>query len=311
MNEAGQVTGAGRVRECTIIIATLARRERASTLDRAISSLRTGNRSVPNIVVVVNGDRFDRDVVNGLKTLPDVRVHQIPTPSLPAAILAGRQAVETPYFGFLDDDDEYLPGAIDARLGTMATNPRASILVTNGYRNVQGRDRIAMSLTNAVESDPLAALFSENWLASCGGLFRTHDFPPDLFVGIARYLEWTWLAFQIASARKTVAVLDQPTFRIHDTEGSESKSDEYFQSHVMTLARMLTGTRRRDIRALLRRRIAYAYHDLSNRHLGRRRLGAAWISHLRSLAHPSIGWRFLPFTRHLVSPDVFRRTDAM
>jgi glycosyltransferase involved in cell wall biosynthesis len=284
---------------CTIIIATLARRDRAATLDRAICSIRVGNRSAVNVVVVVNGNQFDRKTVDRLLQRRDLRVVQIDTPSLTAAILAGRQVVATPFFGFLDDDDEYLPGAIDARITALSAVPHASLVASNGYRCLAGQDHIAMRHLAAAPADPLLAVFKENWLASCGGMFRTKDLPVDVFVDIARYLEWTWLAFRIASAGHRIITIDDPGFRIHDTEGSESKSEFFLLSQTHVFEQMLRATSRPDISTILKARICSVWHDVSNHYLGKGENRRAWKAHLCSLRHIS-GWRFCSYTRHLL-----------
>jgi glycosyltransferase involved in cell wall biosynthesis len=284
---------------CTIIIATLARRERAATLDRAISSIRNGNHSAINVVVVVNGNQFDRKTVAQLLQRRDLRVVQIATPSLTAAILAGRQVVDTPFFGFLDDDDEYLPGTVDARVTALSAAPNASLVACNGYRCRAGQDRIAMHHLAEAPVDPLLAIFKENWLASCGGLFRTKDLPVEVFVDIARYLEWTWLAFQIASAGHRIITIDHPGFRIHDTEGSESKSELSLLSQTRVFAQLLRTSSRSDISGILKSRICRAWHDVSNHYLRKGENRLAWKAHLCSLRHIS-GWRFFSYTRHLL-----------
>lgn len=284
---------------CTIIIATLALAERKQALERAIRSLGKGNQAAVEIVVVVNGNRFDPEVVAGLRGRDNLRVVQIEEGSLSAAIFAGRQSVTTPFFGFLDDDDEYLPGAVDMRIAALQRHPEASIVATNGFRHIGGEDALAMHGLHAVEKDPLGALFNENWLASCGGLYRTKDLSPELFDDVARYLEWTWLAFRFASLQKKIVVLDRPTFRIHDSAVSESKSDAYRMSRVAILERLLTETRNGEIRRRIKSRIAQTWHDISCEHMRHGRFHDAWRAHVRSLGSLA-GLKFLSYTRHLL-----------
>lgn len=205
---------AGGADACTIVIATLALAERRESLERAIRSLAANEQTALEVVVVVNGNRFDPQLVADLRDRDDLRVLQIETGSLSAAILAGRHSVATPFFGFLDDDDEYLPGAIDARLAVLRAHPEASIVATNGFRHLDGRDTLAMHRLRAVENDPLAALFEENWLASCGGLYRSSDLPVELFDNVARYLELACVSFRIGrQADRGVGRADLPDSR--------------------------------------------------------------------------------------------------
>lgn len=288
---------------CTIIIATLALAQRRESLERAIASIRAGNACAPRVLVVVNGDRHDAALLQALRARDDVDLLQIPAPSLPAALQAGRLAVRTPFFGFLDDDDEYLPGAVDARLQALAAEPAAALVASNGFRRRGGLDRPAMARLTEVAADPLAALFRENWLASCGGLFRAELAPPELFEDISRHFEWTWLAFRLAAAGRHVVTLDVPTFRIHETAGSESRSEAYMLAQVAIHQRMLAHAARPDIVRALRGRLSQAWHDISAYHLRRGALGDAWSAHLHSLRHPS-GFKFLSYTRRLLAPGV-------
>jgi glycosyltransferase involved in cell wall biosynthesis len=284
---------------CTIIICTLAITERGRSLARAIASVRTHNAVVPSVLVVVNGDRYDPTLLATLKARGDIDVLQIPEKSLGAAIAAGRRAVRTPFFGFLDDDDEYLPGAIDVRLALLESNPHAGVAVTNGLRSINGVDEVIMQHINLVTADPLTAVFHEQWLASCSALYRAAVVPAEMFENIARYLEWTWLAFVMASAHTQVVTADVPTFRIFDTENSESKSDAYLIAHIAIFERMLGLTNNQAVRANLKERIRGDWHYRCVVALGRGARLEAWRCHWRSLTC-SGGWRYLLFTRYLI-----------
>ena len=156
----------------TVIIPTLALGERAEMLKRAIHSAREGNRTPISVIVVVNGQRFDAALVAWLMQADAVRVVHLETPGSPGAILAGRLAVDTESFSYLDDDDEYLPGAVDARLAPFAGSEDVDIVVSNGFRRQGAAQELALSNLANVSADPLAALFKENWLPSCAAAFR-------------------------------------------------------------------------------------------------------------------------------------------
>ena len=143
--------------------------------------------------------------------------------SLPAALRHGRSLVDTPFFGFLDDDDEYLPDAIAIRLAAFASDAAIDAVATNGFTNIGGVDRVRHEHPDAAATDPLRALLRENWLASCGGLFRTDRVTVDFFDGVTRHYEWTVLGFKLAASRRVLYV-DKPTFRVYDSPGSLSKS---------------------------------------------------------------------------------------
>jgi hypothetical protein len=112
-------------------------------------------------------------------------------------------------------------------------------------------------------------------------------------------LEWTWLAFRLVLAGKKIAFLDEPTFRIHDTADSASKSDAYRKSVISLHQRMLASRPRSDIARIIRVRLGSAWHDLATDHMRAGNWSLALNCHVRSLAYPC-GWRFLSFTRHFL-----------
>lgn len=218
--------------------------------------------------------------------------------SLSAAILAGRRLVDTPFFSFLDDDDEYLPGATSIRLDALARNPDAAFAVANGFRSLDGHDTLALEWSGDIAIDPLKSLLKRNWLASCGGLFRTAAVEPELFEDVPRYLEWTWIAYRIVTAGKVPLFVDEPVFRVHDTPGSESKSEAYLLAHPGILQRMRARASRADIRHLLSRKLASAWHSVCTHYVEQRMGRAAWLAHIRSCMVGD-GYRYLTFTRKL------------
>ena len=287
------------VADSTVVIATMARECRRNSLLRAIASVRAGNASSIEILIVVNGDQYSQSLVDLLGNRGDLSLARLSRASLPGALYAGRKAVRSQFFAFLDDDDEYLPGAIDKRIAILSSDPKAGLVASNGFRVSGGRETLALNALNDVESDPLAAVLKENWLASCGGLYRTERIPTVLFEDMPQYLEWTWLAFRIVSIGEAVRILPEPTFRIHDTPESESKSEAYMLSHVEVIDRMMRTTRRADILAMLGRMQSTALNCASNHYRKNGLLREAWRAHLRSLRQPG-GLRYITYTRHLI-----------
>ncbi len=288
---------------CTIITATLGRSERAATLHRAVDSVLETNAAPLTILIVVNGDVFDPELVAALERRPDIRVLRIAQRSFANAILAGRREVRTPYFGFLDDDDEYLPGAIDRRLATLEADATADVIVTNGFRRSVGKESRAFNRLHAVEADPLGTLFCENWLASCGALFRTSSVPLSLFEDYHEHVEWTWFAFKLVNAGLKIRVNNEPSFVINESRDSASKSLECLASVVTLYQRVLASPQRPEIRALLRRRLSMAHHSLSSHELEYGSRIKAWRHHLRSLAE-SGGWRHARFSLRLIAASL-------
>ncbi len=294
--------GAARI---SLIIPTLADTARRASLRRAIDSAARASVQPVQILVVVNGQRWDPEVLAQLERWPLVRCLQIAEGSLPKALAHGRAAVQTPYFAFLDDDDELLPGALDARLQVMEAGPPCDVVVSNGWREIAGERTRAMQHLDAVEANPLAALFTENWLASCGGLFRAAGVPQRYLDDHHDFAEWTWLAYCLAIDGVRLRVLDAETFVIHDTAQSRSKSAAYRASYMHLFERMLSRKPPPAVRRLVSARLASTLHDMADKALGQCRMRAAWTYHVRSLALAG-GMRYLTFSRRLLRASIAR-----
>jgi glycosyltransferase involved in cell wall biosynthesis len=180
----------------SVVIPTLGLRERATSLRRAVESVldQCGARAVP--LVVLNGAQSCPDVERWLRAEPRVRLLTRDEGNLPAALLAGREAVDTPYFATLDDDDLLLPGALALRLRALQERPDRAAVVTNGYRRDRFGDvlhiasgRGAHDPHREIERDPLRALLRRNWLLPGSWLGRTDAVGASLFHGMPRYLE--------------------------------------------------------------------------------------------------------------------------
>lgn len=289
--------------EVTAIIPTLCTSARAACLDRAIESLKNAASMPVKILVVINGDRFDGGAVAALRARGDVEVLQIAERGAPQAQRAGRYAVSTAYFCFLDDDDELLAGALDKRLDVLRRHPDAAIAVSRGWRvSPEGR-RLMLAGLDRVVDDPLSSLFDENWLPSCAGLFRTRLVGKEFFDEPNALIEWTWLAFRLASAGLNVAVQPEPDFLINETPGSASKSETYLLAHTYLFERMLTVCERSDIRKTIKQRWVDAAHANSDYYFHKGLLSQAWFWHIASL-RSWIGWRYLPYGARLLAMTV-------
>ncbi|MBK5205116.1 MAG: glycosyltransferase family 2 protein [Polaromonas sp.] len=284
--------------DVSVIIPTIAIKAKAALLMRAVESIRHSAAGQIRIIAVVNGGRADPDVCQWLQAQPDIHYERIAAPSSPLAIFRGRALVQTPFFSMLDDDDEYLIGGTDLKLAALASHTGADIVVTSGFRRVGEVDRLAMSEIEQVPLAPLVSLFQSAWLSSCNTLYRSSSFPQAFFADPHPYAEWTWLAFKLALAGKQIAAINQPTFRIHDTPGSLSKSKSYDDAYQSLYQRMLDLEPPTDIARTIKARIGSDWHDQSVRALSRRRRLDAIACHLRSLMLPG-GLRYLTYTRRL------------
>ncbi|MDB5934852.1 MAG: hypothetical protein JWQ01_2196 [Massilia sp.] len=282
----------------TTIIATLCDAFRRDFLLRAIESIHQASERPVRILIVVNGQRFDKDLLAVLKERSDVEVVQITEGSLTKAHIAGRRLVDTEFFSFLDDDDEYLPGALDVRVGLMGNDN--DVVVTNGFACRAGQDRLMYTRMANVDAQPLNELFHENWLNSGNHLFRTASVSSRYFEDPHPYMEWTWLAYRLAFEGKKIVATEAPTFRINDTPGSLSKSATYVSSNISLYGRMLAMKPQQEIVGVVKRRLCNAWHDVSVFELSAGNRAKAVGAHIRSLTSHRSGLKFLPYTRHLL-----------
>lgn len=282
----------------TIILPTLAEPNRKELIMRAVRSIRESSLERIQILVIVNGARFDPSVCTWLRQQPDIRVEQISQGSLPLAIFHGRKLVETEYFGFLDDDDEYLRGSTDRKLEALRGCPSSDLAISNGFRARKDEKEKFHPAISEVVGDPLKSLFRRNWLASCGGIFRSSTVRAELFTDLHPYAEWTWLAFQVSMHNLKILTLDEPGFVIYDTPGSLSKSADFRSSYFGLYRRMLLENPPKAVSGIIREKIGAAWHDCSVDALAKGQRFNAINYHVRSLFSRG-GLRYLSYTRRL------------
>lgn len=285
--------------EATIVIPTLCNTARADGLRRAIRSVQRASRAPVCVVLSINGAQVDEDLAASFAQWPEVRCVRNAVGSLPLARATGRRAVTTPYYGFLDDDDELLDGAIDRHLARLTGDGTIDLSVCNGLRQLGDAREPVLESIGGIDADPMGELFRRNWLASCAGLYRAATIGSEYFDDLPVYAEWTWLAFRLLMEGKRVAAIAEPGFVIHDTPVSMSKSAAYKASFVPLYQRMQGLRPPAAIAQVLRRRLCDARHDLAGEMLAEGRLGEAARLHLQSL-QPPYGLRYLSYTRKLL-----------
>ena len=283
----------------TVIVATLASREKSPGLLRALASIRDQNINC-RVVAVVNGHKRDEDVVDALKQAADVDVLELDEGNLVKALTAGVEAVRTNYFSVLDDDDVFTTGACRKRYEYMQKHPEADVLATPGTKQfADGRTEPIPARFDP--NDPLASLFDCNWLPSCGGMYRRARIGADFFATVPRYLEWTYLAFRLARERRVHFWNEdaEPHFTIFETAGSESLGLDYVLALPRNIAQMRDTALPPHIQKLLADKVARAFHDAAARCMNTGRTKDAWRFHVESVSR-RFGLRYLPFTRHLL-----------
>jgi len=280
----------------TVILPTLGEARRRSSLVRAIESVSRQGCSIP--LVVINGNRYDPSLADELRRRSDIRLLFQERANLAGAIQTGRQAVDTEYFAFLDDDDEYLPQAFARRLQVMSQRRDVDVAISNGLREQAGEHEVVIADLKQVAADPMAGMLRSNWLASCAGLYRSSSFGEALFA-LPDYFEWTYLAFSLCLERKQLEFFDESVFIVHDTAGSQSKSEHCRVAHADVLERLLALDLPTRIRRGVREKYGSALHTLADHCRMRGKYRDAWLYHLRSLVQPK-GMRYALFTRKLL-----------
>jgi len=81
--------------DVSVIIPTIAIKEKAALLMRAVESIRHSAAGQIRIIAVVNGGRADPDVCQWLQAQPDIHYERVAAPSSPLAIFRGRALVQT------------------------------------------------------------------------------------------------------------------------------------------------------------------------------------------------------------------------
>jgi glycosyltransferase involved in cell wall biosynthesis len=250
-------------------------------------------------VVVVNGNRHTEDAIAALRRRHDIRLFLLPQGGFPAALRFGRERVETPFFCFLDDDDLYLPDALQDRLETMLSQPHIDVLLTEGLKEVDGEFIPVPIRAHFDQENLFHSLMRSNWLASCGGFFRTESVEPEFFDPNICHLEWTYLAFRLLKHKRIVHVpFTNPHFLISDSVGS-SRSDAYLLEGLSVLPKILEHDLPPDERLLLRRKICRGLHTISDFQMRRGHLNHAWKAHMQSLLMTS-GSQYFLYSRRLI-----------
>lgn len=293
----------------SVVIPTTASRERTPLLYRAIDSVvRDGGYPI----VVVNGGLYREATVAILRQRGDLTCLYVQAANHVYARLVGRLHVTSEFFAMLDDDDEYLPGALPYQLAHIED---ADVLVTNGYESLDGRDRMAFSDLAVIAFDPIRWLLRDSWVHGGGALYRTDRVPAHYF-HTPQSMELTYTALKLALTR-SLKFDNTATFRWHHrTPESLSARGSWQDGEPEALQRMMALHPPRRVRRLLAKKYAASLHRLSNAALLAGHLGAAWMWHLRSLA-PVFGdwwgtvswpgWRYLAYSRRLVARPRFAK----
>ena len=82
----------------SVIIATTCEAKRRESLRRAIDSVFTQEGVDVELIIVVNGDRFDAQMLKELKSNPNLKVHYLPEANVSAARKFGKSVASKEFF---------------------------------------------------------------------------------------------------------------------------------------------------------------------------------------------------------------------
>ncbi|MES1981090.1 MAG: glycosyltransferase family 2 protein [Pseudomonadota bacterium] len=284
----------------SVIVPTTCEKTRSEFIERAIASILDQAGAELDVIIVVNGDRLDTALLNQLESTAQLRVIRIAEGNVSVARYAGVANARGSFFCFLDDDDEFLPGAIKQRLDIFDRFPDADIVVTNGYVFTDHDEPlVTQPLESQINGNPAKSFLNCNWFASPASLFRANRIEPAIFDMKYKYFEWTYLFFLLLSQRKSIRFDSCLTYRIYrDHSYSVSKSTEYYSSYPAFLLALNDLPLDTPIRKIISGKYAASLNSLSNMQMSQGCLRQAWIAHIKCLIHG--GWRYLPYTRHLL-----------
>lgn len=277
----------------SVIIPTTCDARREDMLLRAVQSVFDQQNVRIELIVVVNGSRVNDEVLNRLMKY-QVGMIRLDEGNVSKARYSGLQASTGEYFCFLDDDDEFLPGALAHRLSLFEDG--VDCVVTNGL--VNDSRLVSERVARLVNAAPDYSFLIQNWFASPGSMFR-RGAVDGLFDMDHKYFEWTLLFFKLIAAKHKIKYDDTPTYRVwQDSPESASKSAAYRLAEAEVLDEILALPLDPKVLIDLRMKRQNALNAKSRMHLERRQRLEAWKSHLSCLS--AGGWRYLPFTRKLI-----------
>jgi len=284
----------------TIVIASRCDDARSELLKRACESVRTmAGAHVYSILVVANGHRVSQAVLDWLATRADTQVVRLQSGSHALARRVGAEMATGEFLGFLDDDDELLPGTLDGKLDYFRAHPDVDVLVTDGLL-VSGQSTRKIFPPKAERCDDFVETMMQVGWSACSFTLRREQIDLAVFDTELRHLEWTLMALKLARHHK-VGFLDEPAYRYYsDTPDSLSKSAAHAVTAPEIWRRLLdeyAGTR---YEAAMRRRHGIECHNASWEHARQGNLREAWRLHLRSLAAPGGLRSYLTYSRKLL-----------
>lgn len=290
----------------TIVIASLCDDKRAEKLKRACESVRAMADDLDYaIIVVANGNRVSMDLMRWLEARTDTRVFRLRSGSHPLARRVGAELTESEFLGFLDDDDELMPGTLSRKLEYFRAHPHVDVLITDGFRVNGSTCRPIFPPPAERKSDLIEMMMQVGWSA-CSLTLRAGRIDLAVFDTELRHLEWTMTALSLARRHQT-GYLDEPTFRYYeDTPESLSKNNAHSLAAPEIWSRLMSDYAGTPYEKAIRRRYGSECHVASWQHACQGNLREAWRLHAESLGTLGGLLAYLPYSRKLILPTLRR-----
>lgn len=272
-----------------IIIPTLAAKNRSESLKTAVNSVLSQQGVNAGVIAVINGSKCYSPLVTWLENQQKVKCLYQKIGSPPIAQLKGRKQVKAPFFGFLDDDDFLLPGALRNRLKAML-DQQIDVVIDNGWKKNGNRKNKIISDIKACEVAPQVELLKSNWMASCSALYRSESILSEFFKDFSYYMEWTYVAFKLTLEYK-IKFIESYGYIVNVSYESLSFSREYIIGSAETIKKMLIISTEPSITRLLKKIYIDSIHDLFNLMLHENENRKAFKLYLQCLCSP-YGWKF-------------------
>ena len=284
----------------SVIVPTTCDAARGALLARSIGSVFAQTGVAVDLILVVNGSRVDQCLLDRWRGEPRLTVHRIDEGNVSRARVAGLRQATGEFFSFLDDDDEFLPDALDLRARLLRAHPEFDVVVTNGFQHENGDlAHVSAEFESAIHADVGGSFLERNWFASPASMFRTATCEISLFDTGLRYFEWTYLFFRLLSAGKRFHFDGRLTYRKYENNpASISRTPQYELAWPTVLRRVLDLPLESRIKGLIRDSRLTALNHSSVLLLRGGCVGEAARLHWQCLM--AGGWRYLPYTGRLV-----------
>jgi len=275
---------------------------RKGFLCRSLASIQAQQGVRVELIVVANGPKQENALASFIAARFSAKVVSLPEANVSKARYRGLLNSTGDFFCFLDDDDEFLPDTLQARVQLLLSDGGYDIAATNGYVRTSG-DMVLIPeyVASRINKDPIGAFLLQNWFASPAAIFRSSSVQPDFFNLSYKYFEWSFLFFRLVSEKKKIVFVDTNTYRVYrDHPVSASRTPEYSlaESELLLAAKKLNLPK--EVQARLHSKYLRSLNSRSNFHRVRGELREAWKVHIRCLLLG--GFSYIPYTRFLLLP---------